>query len=874
MRKIIATPVLDIILSNPTASITTDDEGNNGVFTGAVGTLKVMYGSEDVTASATLSELSETNCTGDINTATNTPVAGQPKGYYRVTAITGAYALYTMRAVYNPGSGDVTVDKSFYLSRLMRFSTMSVIQDRDEVTYSHTGTLSPSTQTTTFTATKVDSVATVNWKVYDLNGVERTPASSYFSSATGDVVTMTAAQFDSARNGTEGVRVKATLGAAGTSVGLGIVRRVATAPGKSWQVAPNKVTVHTDSAGSPTDAVSNILTATSANTTGVTYVWTLFDGAGTAKTPLSSYGTLSGTGDSVLTITNANMLTAAGSTGQIRVVCTPSDTDLAPITTTITEVGDGANAVSTEIYGTRDRVTRDAWGRIWPSSQTTNLSLTRKNFTGGTVAWTITDGDGNALTPSTYLSSTSGDTTSITAANVSAGAGATRRVIIYATVNSLVTAYPIVLDTVGPIGGNEFPDPQFNAGTTAWVSQPVAPFSFQTNGVTNGYKYENYIRSTSTTTTETYLTISEKIPVRYSGEKFWFGFSGGNVGSGTMPQGAFIRFRNLAGSLVGSTTTLTTTAAITLSSDWPQIISSAVTAPSGAAYVEIGAYRAGIGAITSTLGYSTQFFLQRNEPGADITSTAFPAIAPQLYPASPTVTLPAGWKGDAPTSFKTKFTRVYGGADVSSSSTWSVVQNYGCTVSIASDGTATVTGSSNWEYGNAFFRVKSTYLGVDEFQTVKIMLDMAAPPVPFTDSKLLIGSPAPSTVTATSYASPSVIWGPHTINSMTAGVIAGTLVFQFEADAFGAGSASINIKGQYRAVGGGSWIDMGLNTSKSLGQLNADGTSKATIGASWGVASGLTNNTDYEFRVIAYKTTAGSVAATPKVVYLNSGVQL
>lgn len=69
-------------------------------FDEAHGQLRVFAGGVDVTAAATLSA-GTTDCTGTINTATNTPVSGKPKGYYEATAMSADRATLTLTVVYN-----------------------------------------------------------------------------------------------------------------------------------------------------------------------------------------------------------------------------------------------------------------------------------------------------------------------------------------------------------------------------------------------------------------------------------------------------------------------------------------------------------------------------------------------------------------------------------------------------------------------------------------------------------------------------------------------------------------------------------------------------------------------------------------------------
>lgn len=109
--------VLTVILTNETHTIPTDSDGNAGDFSGANGLAVVFWGATNVTAAANFAELSETNVTGDVNTATNTPVGGQPRGYYRVTALSALTGTYKIRVTYNPGSGVITQDKDFTLSK-------------------------------------------------------------------------------------------------------------------------------------------------------------------------------------------------------------------------------------------------------------------------------------------------------------------------------------------------------------------------------------------------------------------------------------------------------------------------------------------------------------------------------------------------------------------------------------------------------------------------------------------------------------------------------------------------------------------------------------------------------------------------------------
>ena len=82
-------------------------------FSNANGFLKIFSGTSDVTASATGFSATASGCTGTINTAANSPVNGQPAGYYQVTAMSADNATLTLSATY----GGSTFTKVFTLTK-------------------------------------------------------------------------------------------------------------------------------------------------------------------------------------------------------------------------------------------------------------------------------------------------------------------------------------------------------------------------------------------------------------------------------------------------------------------------------------------------------------------------------------------------------------------------------------------------------------------------------------------------------------------------------------------------------------------------------------------------------------------------------------
>lgn len=94
---------ITLFVTNESVTLFAYADGTIPDFTAAVGQLYVYEGINDVTASATLSVSASVDCTGTVNTSTNTPVNLQPKGYYRITAMPSAAEIgtLTLQAVYN-----------------------------------------------------------------------------------------------------------------------------------------------------------------------------------------------------------------------------------------------------------------------------------------------------------------------------------------------------------------------------------------------------------------------------------------------------------------------------------------------------------------------------------------------------------------------------------------------------------------------------------------------------------------------------------------------------------------------------------------------------------------------------------------------------
>lgn len=200
-------------LTNESATVSADSSGTVSSFTPASGSMILLEAGDPVASGVTYSVATSSNLTISINSST---------GSYTVSAMAADTGTATLRATY---SGK-TFDKVYTLSKVRAGATgatgsagasgadaktLTLISDRQTIYYDAGGAASPSTQTTTFTTNKQNTTATVNWSITDAAGVARTPVTSYLSASTGNSVTMTEAQFASARNGTSGVIVTASL---------------------------------------------------------------------------------------------------------------------------------------------------------------------------------------------------------------------------------------------------------------------------------------------------------------------------------------------------------------------------------------------------------------------------------------------------------------------------------------------------------------------------------------------------------------------------------------------------------------------------------------------------------------------------------------
>ncbi|MBK6800410.1 MAG: hypothetical protein IPG83_02665 [Novosphingobium sp.] len=197
-------------LTNEAHTVAAASDGTVSSFTGAGGEFITWLDGTELTSGVTYAVQSSTGVSVSIDSGT---------GIYTISAMSASQGEAVLRATY----GAMIIDRVYSIAKSIagatgttgsagaNAKTLTLISDRQTIYYDAAGAASPSTQTTTFTTNKQNTTATVNWSVTDAAGTARTPVTSYLSGATGDSVTMTEAQFASARNSTSGVIITASL---------------------------------------------------------------------------------------------------------------------------------------------------------------------------------------------------------------------------------------------------------------------------------------------------------------------------------------------------------------------------------------------------------------------------------------------------------------------------------------------------------------------------------------------------------------------------------------------------------------------------------------------------------------------------------------
>lgn len=225
------TSPLSVVLTNETHAVATDYQGNNEIFTGADGEVKVYSGTTEVTTTAVFGAATGTGCTGTVNTASNTPVAGKPRGYYRVTAMSADTATLAIPVTY----GGNTVTKLFSLTKAKNglvgadAKIITLASTHNIFSYDADGIVR--NQTTAFTATRQNTTEATTWTIKKLDGTVIATgnagaivATGNFTSANADTISITHTKFESltTANSTNGLIVVA--GITGVSDQISVIK--------------------------------------------------------------------------------------------------------------------------------------------------------------------------------------------------------------------------------------------------------------------------------------------------------------------------------------------------------------------------------------------------------------------------------------------------------------------------------------------------------------------------------------------------------------------------------------------------------------------------------------------------------------------------
>ena len=191
-------------LTNEVHAIPSDADGSNPVFSGASGYFKVFKGINDITATSTFSVFGADGATVTINTAVDTPVSGQPAGYYEVTGETVALASHavTLRAVTVDA---LTIDKVFTVTKAaggVDAKLVSLTATGLNFSYDNTtGTpalIGPAS--ISLVVNEQNTTGATGWSAWDHTGTPITPVSTLLSSITDAGATILETAFNGIAN--------------------------------------------------------------------------------------------------------------------------------------------------------------------------------------------------------------------------------------------------------------------------------------------------------------------------------------------------------------------------------------------------------------------------------------------------------------------------------------------------------------------------------------------------------------------------------------------------------------------------------------------------------------------------------------------------
>jgi hypothetical protein len=227
--------------------------------------------------------------------------------------------------------------------------------------------------------------------------------------------------------------------------------------------------------------------------------------------------------------------------------------------------------------------------------------------------------------------------------------------------------------------------------------------------------------------------------------------------------------------------------------------------------------------------------------GADVTGDVLPVLT---VPAAPVIRADftgAVLAGQLPRDVKA--TRTRGGTDVSSSTTWGITPT-GCTATIGSDGTITITACS----ATGRIVVTSDYLGVDISGEFAVVKENGAPPATGGAGATSASDSSIASITANTYGGEQA--GPLTVTAGSGGTVTLSAPLSFSS------AASVSTRGKWRwRIVGGSYADVASEISSTSAAIAGEpDTGYIEVSQS---QTGLSPGSAYEF-ILQLRRASGS----------------
>lgn len=801
-------------------------------------------------ASVVFSVVSSDGGTIQFNTATNDPIAGKPKGFARPATLTADIATFVLRATIG---GTKIVEDTYRV--IKNRAAVNGISSQSIWLYKRTtSNVAPAVPDNDITYTFADNSLAGSLDGWSQSEPPVTAgpwlwATHYFASGEGASVVIPPAGWLTPPN----LERLDDFGAYTSTTGWTIPAATDGTVSGSYLPLETQLYFRTSSA---------ILLGPTQDTAGVTVSLVSAPAGSTVTINTATNTPVAGKPKGFIRI---SVLASGTDPNAFIFKATKDGVDYPTLPLTVTKAIKGATgdpALGIRIAQSLTKITRDQYGKIWPAVQTTALAIERQNFTGGAVAWSIANLAGVAQSTA-LLSATSGDTISISAANVEAGAGTTGGVRITAVCNGQTWSVVIHIDPVEANSSNLFPDPLLNTRDTLWAGGSIAlPFGFFINGDILNYPYKNYLRCTYTTQAETSHAVATGVPCRPASKLFVNLYGCSDTGGTPLALGMYFKFFKANGTQTGATQTVTSNAASALTAAWPKIAPPLgyLVTPADAVTMEFGWIKLASTVLNNRLFYLSNPYIGWSDVGANSTEEAQARMVWPQEEQVVDVSYEAAIKS-YPTTLRAY--RFRGETDVTGDTAWSIANPTNMTVSIgAATGIVTVSAIS----GQGHFDIVSVHNNYSITKRIFYVYDFDTVPVGIGNvSSDSANTSAAVSVSNASYGSTPII-GPYFVRTGASGSLK---FFGYGIVRAASGQGKLEMKPQYRIKdSGGAWTDTSpVLLQAAYAVYNADTPAFQSIGGA-GAVIFASANTDYEVRWVA-RMDANPGAPSSAVILVN-----